>query len=287
MKVFFYSSNITYILININILFYYYIYFDDYICIFYNNNKAKFFYGKNKFKKNWLIMITNLFSSFDPSTGFISLNWFRSILFLGFFPFIYWYIPNRNSIFLLIVSKYLNKEFNLLIGSKSIGRSLIFIRIFIFIFYNNFIGLIPYVFTSSSHMVFTISLALPIWISFILYGWINNINHMFCHLVPIGTPFVLIPFMVFIETISNIIRPGSLAVRLRANMIAGHLLMTLLGNRSIDYLIYSYLILLIQIILVLFELAVCIIQSYVFTILRTLYSNEVVYEKSSISYSRL
>nr|YP_010179701.1 ATP synthase F0 subunit 6 [Cryptotympana atrata]AFY16771.1 ATP synthase F0 subunit 6 [Cryptotympana atrata]AWV83189.1 ATP synthase F0 subunit 6 [Cryptotympana atrata]QUV77444.1 ATP synthase F0 subunit 6 [Cryptotympana atrata] len=221
-------------------------------------------------------MMTNLFSSFDPSTGFMSLNWFSSMLFLGFFPFMYWYIPNRNSMFLLMVSKYLNKEFNLLIGSKSMGSSLIFMSMFIFIFYNNFIGLMPYVFTSSSHMVFTMSLALPMWMSFMLYGWINNMNHMFCHLVPMGTPFVLMPFMVFIETISNIIRPGSLAVRLSANMIAGHLLMTLLGNSSIDYLIYSYLILLIQMMLVLFELAVCIIQSYVFTILSTLYSNEVV-----------
>ncbi len=69
-----------------------------------------------------------------------------------------------------------------------------------------------------------------------------------------------------------------MAVRLRANIIAGHLLITLLGNRSINYRLYLYIIILIQIILILFELAVCIIQSYVFTILRTLYSNEVIYE---------
>lgn len=64
----------------------------------------------------------------------------------------------------------LNNELNLLIGIKSFGRSLIFIRLFIFIFYNNVIGLVPYIFTRSSHLVFTIRIALPLWFSFILFG---------------------------------------------------------------------------------------------------------------------
>lgn len=100
-------------------------------------------------------------------------------------------------------------------------------------------------------------------------------NHIFCHLVPVGTPGILIPFMVCIETIRNLIRPGSLAVRLTANIIAGHLLITLLGNRSIDSGIYLYIIIFVQIILIIFESAVCLIQAYVFTVLRTLYSREV------------
>jgi F-type H+-transporting ATPase subunit a len=82
-------------------------------------------------------------------------------------------------------------------------------------------------------------------------------------------------FMVCIETIRRLIRPGSLAVRLIANMIAGHLLITLLGNSSIEAELYLFLIILIQMTLILFELAVSIIQAYVFTVLRTLYSGEV------------
>lgn len=220
-------------------------------------------------------MITNLFSSFDPSTGIFSINWTRTLLRIIYFPLIYWYFPNRYLTFLKNIILTLKIEFNTLVGNKSFGSSLIFIGLFIFILYNNILGLVPYIFTRSSHLVFTISLALPLWIIFILFGWINNTNHIFCHLVPIGTPGILIPFMVCIETIRNLIRPGSLAVRLIANIIAGHLLITLLGNSSVESRFYLYFIIIIQIILILFESAVCIIQAYVFTVLRTLYSREV------------
>nr|AWV83319.1 ATP synthase F0 subunit 6 [Meimuna oshimensis] len=221
-------------------------------------------------------MMTNLFSSFDPSTGIFSFNWLSSLLFMFFFSMTFWYLPNRNNMIFMIVLKMLNNELNTLMGKKSLGSSLIFMGLFLFIFFNNLIGLFPYVFTSSSHLIFTLSLALPLWLTFMLFGWINNMNYMFCHLVPLGTPGILTPFMVCIETISNLIRPGSLAVRLTANMIAGHLLMTLLGNSSINCGIYINIILMIQILLMLFEFAVCIIQSYVFTVLSTLYSTEVV-----------
>lgn len=221
-------------------------------------------------------MITNLFSSFDPSTGMFSLNWISSLLPLLFFPIIYWYIPNRFTFISNKIFEVLNNELKILMGTKSYGRSLVFLTLFTFIFYNNFIGLLPYIFTRSSHLIFTIRLALPLWLTFILYGWINNINHIFCHLVPLGTPGILIPFIVCIETIRNLIRPGSLAVRLTANIIAGHLLITLLGDRAIDSGFYINFILLVQILLMLFESAVCIIQSYVFTVLRTLYSREVI-----------
>nr|AIM19540.1 ATP synthase F0 subunit 6 [Diceroprocta semicincta] len=221
-------------------------------------------------------MMTNLFSSFDPSTGMFSLNWISSLLPLLFFPMIYWYIPNRFTFISNKIFEVLNNELKMLMGTKSCGSSLVFLTLFTFIFYNNFIGLLPYIFTSSSHLIFTMSLALPLWLTFMLYGWINNMNHMFCHLVPLGTPGVLMPFMVCIETISNLIRPGSLAVRLTANMIAGHLLMTLLGDSAIGSGLYINFILMIQILLMLFESAVCIIQSYVFTVLSTLYSSEVI-----------
>jgi len=99
---------------------------------------------------------------------------------------------------------------------------------------------------------------------------------MFAHLVPQRTPGVLIPFIVLIESVRNIIRPGTLAVRLTANIIAGHLLITLLGNQtsSRSGFILSLLIN-VQIILIVLELAVSIIQAYVFTVLITLYAREI------------
>jgi len=99
---------------------------------------------------------------------------------------------------------------------------------------------------------------------------------MLAHCVPLGTPPVLMPFMVLIETIRNLIRPGTLAVRLAANIIAGHLLLVLLGNQGPN-LSSAFLVILIvtQILLLVLESAVAVIQSYVFAVLATLYSREV------------
>nr|AVN68304.1 ATP synthase F0 subunit 6 [Panesthia angustipennis] len=225
-------------------------------------------------------MMTNLFSVFDPTTSFynISLNWISTILGLLLIPSSIWLIPSRQFILWNKVLISLHKEFKTLIGYKNIlkGSSFIFISLFSMIMFNNFLGLFPYVFTSTSHLSMTLSLALPLWLSFMIFGWINNTQHMFAHLVPQGTPPILMPFMVCIETISNLIRPGTLAVRLAANMIAGHLLMTLLGNTG-PFLSLSLLNILIitQIALLILESAVAIIQSYVFAVLSTLYSSEV------------
>nr|ADO60626.1 ATP synthase F0 subunit 6 [Oedemera virescens] len=219
----------------------------------------------------------NLFSSFDPSTNWnMSLNWSSSLVGLIILPPMFWLIPSRLNFIWIKVTSTLHKEFKNLIGGKIKGSTLIFVSLFSFILLNNFIGLFPYIFTSTSHMILTLSLALPLWLTFMIFGWINNTTHMFAHLVPQGTPPILMPFMVCIETISNVIRPGTLAVRLSANMIAGHLLMTLLGNTgpSLSILMINLLII-VQILLLLLESAVSIIQSYVFAVLSTLYSSEV------------
>nr|QKY75507.1 ATP synthase F0 subunit 6 [Bactrocera albistrigata] len=224
-------------------------------------------------------MMTNLFSVFDPSSSIfnLSLNWMSTFLGLLLIPSAYWLMPSRWHIFWNSILLTLHKEFKTLLGpSGHSGSTFIFVSLFSLILFNNFMGLFPYIFTSTSHLTLTLTLALPLWLCFMLYGWINHTQLMFAHLVPQGTPAVLMPFMVCIETISNIIRPGTLAVRLAANMIAGHLLLTLLGNTgpSLSYAIVS-LLLIGQIALLVLESAVAIIQSYVFAVLSTLYSSEV------------
>jgi len=96
-------------------------------------------------------------------------------------------------------------------------------------------------------------------------------------LVPLGTPSFLIPIIVIIETVSNIIRPMTLSIRLAANIVAGHLLLTLLGSQGpiISMIILTILIIRLILLLIL-EVAVACIQSYVFTILRSLYLNELI-----------
>nr|WNO18710.1 ATP synthase F0 subunit 6 [Coladenia pinsbukana zhui] len=224
-------------------------------------------------------MMTNLFSIFDPSTNLfnIPLNWLSTFLGMLFIPYSFWLIPNRQFILWKLIIIKLHLEFKNLMGPNKFNSStFIFISLFSFILFNNFLGLFPYIFTSTSHLTISLSITLSLWLSFMFYGWINNTQHMFIHMIPQGTPSILMPFMVMIETISNIIRPGTLAVRLMANMVAGHLLLTLLSNTGI--MIPNYLIIFlifVQILLLTLESAVAIIQSYVISILSTLYSNEV------------
>jgi len=221
-------------------------------------------------------MITNLFSIFDPSSSYISLNWLRIFLGILFIPNLFWIIPSRYIfIFNLIIHK-IHQELKILLNPKFKGRSIIFSSLFLIILFNNFLGLFPYIFTCTSHIIITLSLALPIWLLFIIYGWLLNTQHIFTHLVPQGTPWILISFIICIETIRNIIRPITLSIRLSANIIAGHLLITLLGNIGTYLIRYIFILLIItQLLLLLLECRVTIIQSYVFTILRTLYSNEI------------
>ena len=222
-------------------------------------------------------MIINLFSIFDPSTRIkLSLNWLRTRLIIFIFPFQFWLIPSRFIILWNIIFKFLIKEFKIIL-KYSIINLIIFIRLFFFIFINNILGLFPYIFTASRHLRFCLSLSLSMWISIILFNIYFFFNDFFSHLTPQGTPFILIPFIVLIESIRLIIRPLTLAIRLTANIIAGHLLLTLLGSSGllINNLIIIIIMLLSQIILFILEISVRIIQAYVFSILTTLYCREI------------
>lgn len=224
-------------------------------------------------------MIANLFSIFDPVASFsLPLNWLASFLGLFIIPWVYWVQSNRYLKLFQLIWVQLHSEFKTLVGpSASKGHTMLFISLFIVILFNNLLGLAPYVFTASRHLAITLSLAFPLWLAFMIYGWFNHTQHMLAHLVPLGTPGALMPFIVLIETTRNVIRPGTLAVRLAANIIAGHLLLVLLGNQgpSMAASLLSFLIVT-QILLLTLESAVAVIQSYVFAVLATLYSSEVV-----------
>lgn len=222
-------------------------------------------------------MIRNLFSIFDSNTNyFIDLNWISSLLIIILLPIFYWLLKSRISRIFILIINLIYFEFKIILNNKfNYYNNIYFTRLFIFILLNNYIGLFPYIFTSSSHLIFSISISLPFWLGLIIFNWFNNLTNIFSHIIPQGTPNILIPFIVIIETIRNVIRPGTLAIRLTANIIAGHLLITLLRNTAISpFIIIVYLIILIQIILLILEFRVSIIQSYVFSILRTLYIKE-------------
>ena len=225
--------------------------------------------------------MNNLFSIFDPNINFAGLiyplNWVRVLIILFFLPSLFWLVKSQIHIIIAIILKALTLEIEAILGQNTPPGSInILMALFFFILCSNFIGLFPYVFTGSRHLRYTVTLALPLWLGGILWSWIFQYNHMFTHLVPPGTPGALIALIVIIETVRNLIRPGALAIRLAANIVAGHLLLSLLGGATTSIVSVVIIMLLLLVIL---ECAVACIQSYVFTILSTLYLNEVIHNK--------
>nr|CAQ65000.1 subunit 6 of mitochondrial F-ATPase [Mindarus abietinus] len=217
-------------------------------------------------------MMMNLFNIFDPSTMIfkMEINWISTILTIIMLPNMLWIMPNRINWIMFNVFKMLNNEMMMLYKSSKIKNpAFLFISLFMFIFLNNFMSLFPYIFSSSSHMIFSMSMALPFWLFFIIMSMYKNTKNMIVHLIPLNTPIMLAPLMTIIETMSIFIRPLSLSIRLTANLVAGHLLMTLLNFNSM-----MMIIIFIQMFLIMFEFCVATIQSYVFSILSSLYSSE-------------
>nr|ATD51674.1 ATP synthase F0 subunit 6 [Taharana fasciana] len=211
----------------------------------------------------------NLFSTFDPSTGIMSINWISMMMPTLMIPIKYWNNMNKISLTMEKINMLMFNEIKSSMKTK--GSSIMMLSLMMYIMLTNINGLLPYSFTSSSHLSFSLALALPMWLSSMIFGWMKKPKHMLIHLIPSGTPTVLMPFMVMIESISNLIRPGSLAVRLSANMIAGHLIMALLGSNSP----YMMMMMMLLMMLMMFELAVSMIQAYVFMTLINLYSSEI------------
>nr|AND82706.1 ATPase subunit 6 [Crotalus cerberus] len=143
---------------------------------------------------------------------------------------------------------------------------------------SNLLSLLPYTFTPTSQLSTNMALALPLWLATIIMGMKDKFSATLAHLLPEGSPTPLIPFMILIETASQLMRPIALGVRLTANITAGHLLMTMVSSTTISlintYTFISPLTLTLLLLLTLLELAVACIQAYVFVLLTILYLQE-------------
>nr|YP_002836171.1 ATP synthase F0 subunit 6 [Geisha distinctissima]ACI28655.1 ATP synthase F0 subunit 6 [Geisha distinctissima] len=215
-------------------------------------------------------MMTSLFSSFDPSSKMMQMNWMIMLLSTMLIPMTYWANPSRTNKLKKIMEKKMSME--MWNNTKHKEMLMMTASLFIMILTNNMMGLFPYTFTPTSHPSVTLALALPTWTMMMIYGWSNHTKKMFIHLLPSGTPSPIMPMMILIETVGNLIRPMSLSIRLTANMIAGHLLMTLLGNMNESKTLM--MILPMKMMLMSFETAISMIQAYVFATLVSLYSSE-------------
>lgn len=167
------------------------------------------------------------------------------------------------------------KEIDFVLHNPVKGGYIFICSIFVLIGLYNFLALFPHVFSVTSHILVTLPFSYIFWSSIIIFSWVLSIKHFLAHLIPVGTPLALVSFMVLVEILRNLIRPLALTFRLTANMMAGHLLIRLIGGALIS-LPFSFMVLgrLAQSFLVFMELGVSLIQAYVFSTLLLLYLSE-------------
>jgi F-type H+-transporting ATPase subunit a len=157
--------------------------------------------------------------------------------------------------------------------------------LFMFILTMNFIGLIPYTFTVTSHIIVTAALAITVFLTVLIYGLIRHGLHFFNLFVPKGVPIYILPLIVFIEILSFISRPISHSVRLFANMLAGHITLQVFASFIIlmggamgaigwagGILPFAMIVVLMAL-----EALVAFLQAYVFAILTCIYLNDAIH----------
>ena len=135
------------------------------------------------------------------------------------------------------------------------------------VFCLNFCSVFPYVFARTAQLGGILFVSLSLWLSANLFKIINSTEYFLSHMIPEGTPLPLVPFLFLIEIIRNLIRPVTLTVRLVANILAGHLLIILTSGLVFSFFLAFPLLLILNAV----ELAVALIQAYIFTTILALY----------------
>nr|ASO95941.1 ATP synthase F0 subunit 6 [Scarus fuscopurpureus] len=200
------------------------------------------------------------------------------------FPWIFFpeapsqWVTNR---YMTLQSWFINRFTQQLLLPLNVGGhkwAMLLTSLMLFIFSLNMMGLLPYTFTPTTQLSLNMALAVPLWLATVLIGMRNQPTIALGHLLPEGTPGPLIPVLIIIETLSLFIRPLALGVRLTANLTAGHLFIQLIATAVfvlapiIPTVALSTAIVLV--LLTMLEVAVAMIQAYVFVLLLSLYLQE-------------
>nr|AAM90347.1 ATP synthase 6 [Zeledonia coronata]ADO23261.1 ATP synthase F0 subunit 6 [Zeledonia coronata] len=188
------------------------------------------------------------------------------------------WITNRLSTLQLWFINLVTKQLMMPLDKKGHKWALILTSLMIFLLLINLLGLLPYTFTPTTQLSMNLALAFPLWLATLLTGLRNQPSASLGHLLPEGTPTPLIPALIMIETTSLLIRPLALGVRLTANLTAGHLLIQLISTATMALFssmpVVSLLTFLVLFLLTILEVAVAMIQAYVFVLLLSLYLQE-------------
>lgn len=228
-------------------------------------------------------MMVDIFSSFDPyinrsfqyfSFFFWALVIFRMVLVRRRF----WLSFNQISWIMRYPLDIINIQRLRTFSHHIKGFRTVVIRLFIMLIFINLIGLLPYRFAYSRHIVFRLIFGLPLWFSLVLSRFINSPSVFIAGLLPGGAPDWLNPFLVLIETIRILVRPITLSVRLVANIRAGHIVLRLIGIYASSFIFMSgisfFFLIIIQFFYIVFEMGICLIQAYIFCLLLTLYADD-------------
>ena len=153
----------------------------------------------------------------------------------------------------------------------------IIFTLFMFVLLGNLLGMVPYSFTFTSHIVVTFAMAIMIFIGVTILGFVRHGMHFFSFFAPPGTPVVMLPLLVPIEIISYLSRPISLSVRLFANMLAGHTLIKVIAGFIALLGVAGVLPFALVVALTGLEILIAFLQAYVFAILTCLYINDAIH----------
>lgn len=224
------------------------------------------------------LIISGYDLSFTNSALYMVLGAFISFTFLSIAMRKTAMVPGRWQMSAEILYEFVSKMVNENIGSKGRQYFPFIFTLFMFILMGNILGLLPYAFTYTSHLIVTGILALMVFLMAVAFGLYNHGLKFFTLFLPAGVPWWLVPFIVPLELISFAIRPITHSVRLFANMMAGHLILKIVIGFALTaasaggaYVLLGIFPTLFNVIMLMFELLVAGIQAYVFAILACVY----------------
>jgi len=228
------------------------------------------------------LRIGNIYFSFTNSSLFLLLT---TALVFTLFQMVTqnggFLIPSRWQSFVEMIYQFVVSLVDEQIGGKGGKFFPLIFTLFVFLLFTNLIGMIPYSFTATSHLVVTFGLSLSLFIGVTIVGFQIHGLHFFSFLLPKGAPLILAPLLVVLELVSYCFRAVSLGVRLFANMMAGHTLVKILSGFAWTMLsvggilgVASVIPFAVVFALTGLEIGVACLQAYVFTILICIYLND-------------
>ena len=191
-------------------------------------------------------------------------------------------IPNKIQLIAELFYNFIAKMISDTAGSKAKPYFPFIFRLFMFVLLCNMVGMLPYSFTVTSHIIVTLIMALFIFIAVTIIGFLKHGFKYLSIFVPKGVPALLLPLITIIEIISYLSRPVSLSVRLFANMMAGHTLLKVIGGfvfilGANCFIIGGALPVAFLVALSGLEIVIAFLQAYVFAILTCLYINDAIH----------